>query len=298
LDCPVIIPRGTVPSLVFLRSRVPAKHPSAAILGEERLGCGVAVGAQRVLTAHYLVLGADDVAVVGVDGKKRPASRIALDHESGLALLSLDGPELRPAALGEGVVVRPGLPVFMLTCTSASERKGATGHVTSVGPFEAFWEYMLDRAIMTTAINPGLAGAPLFDNEGRLIGLVSLGLTAVARYSLAIPLELYLTARDVLEDEAAAAARPQRAWIGFYPQAVDGGVVVTGVVPGGPADEAGLKRGDLMLSVDGQPVATLRELYREVWRKAPGDSVGFKLLRDSEIRVVEVRAGDRRAFYK
>ena len=298
MDSPVIISRGTVPSLVLLRSRIPARHPSAAILGEDRLGTGVAVAPQRVLTAHYLVLGADSVEATGADGRLRSVRHVALDHESGLALLFLEGPELRPATLGAGVEVRPGLPVFLLTCTSASERKGATGHVSMVGPFEAFWEYMLDEAIMTTAINPGLAGAPLFDKEGRLIGLVSLGLSAVARYSLAIPISLYLRNQAILEDEERAAAQPQRAWIGFYPQANDGGVVVTGVVPAGPADEAGLLRGDMLLSVDGAPVATLRELYREIWKKRPGETVGFKLLRDSEIRVVEVAAGDRRAFYR
>ena len=56
----------------------------------------------------------------------------------------------------------------MLTCTSKGERKGATGHVCIVGPFEAFWEYMLDRAIMTTAMNPGLGGGPLLDVAVRL----------------------------------------------------------------------------------------------------------------------------------
>ena len=61
MDSPVAVARSAVPSLVFLRSEVPARHPSAAILGEERIGAGVAVGADRVLTAHYLVLGASEV---------------------------------------------------------------------------------------------------------------------------------------------------------------------------------------------------------------------------------------------
>jgi S1-C subfamily serine protease len=295
LDSTLNIPRQVVPSVVFLSSRIPAAHPSAAILGEERMGAGVAVGADRVLTAHYLVLGSTTVEVVGADGRPRAVERVALDHESGLALLFLKGPELRPARPGVSREVVPGLPVFMLTCTGARERKGATGLVSAVAPFEAFWEYMLDRAIMTTAVNPGLAGAPLFDPKGRLIGLVSLGLAAVARYSLAIPLDLYLQDRERLE--AGSAGRNSRAWIGFYPQHGDGGIVLTGVVPGGPADAAGMARGDLILSVDGKPVSSLRDLYRAVWNKGPGESLGFQVLRNSSIREIEVVAGNRYEFF-
>lgn len=290
------IPRSAVSSVVFLESHVPASHPSAAVLGEERLGAGVAVAPDRILTAHYLVLGAASVELTGIDGRHREVRRVTVDHESGLALLALAGEEIRPAQFGQADAVAPGLPVFMLTCTGAHERKGATGHVTAVVPFEAFWEYMLDRAIMTTAVNPGLAGAPLFDPEARLIGVVSLGLAAVGRYSLAIPLDLYLRNRAELEE--GATGRPRRAWLGFYPQGYDGGVVVSGVVPEGPADKAGVLRSDLVLSVDGRSVSSLRELYSEIWKKRPGDSLDLQILRDSSIRVVEVVAQDRYEFYK
>lgn len=296
MDSPVAVARAAVPSVVFLRSQIPARHPSAAILGEERIGVGVAVGADRVLTAHYLVLGASDVQCSGVDGRPRTVTRMAIDHETGLALLALAGPSLRPAGLGHGEDSRPGQPVFLLTLDATRERKGATGHVMAVGPFEAFWEYMLDRAIMTTAINPGLAGAPLFDEAGRLIGVVSLGLAAVGRYSLAIPIELYLRRQGEMEKGEPAGA--PRAWIGIYPQGADGSVVLTGVVPEGPADRAGLSRGDLLLSVDGTSVSSLAELYRALWRRGPGDVVSFRILRDGALRVVEVTAGDRAVFYR
>ena len=262
------------------------------------MGAAVAVGAHHVLTAHYLVMGASSVQLAGADGRPRDVRRFRVDHESGLALLAVDGPPLRPARLREDDEVAPGEPIFLLTCTSKGERKGATGHVCMVGPFEAFWEYMLDRAIMTTAINPGLAGAPLFDIEGRLVGIVSLSLAAVGRYSLAIPIDLYRQRREVLESEAVERTGPARAWAGIYPQAYDGGVVLTGVVPGGPGDKAGLARGDLILSVDGETVASLRELYATLWKRAPGESISLQVLRDGAIRVVEVAGGDRDEFYK
>jgi S1-C subfamily serine protease len=296
VDSPVAVARAAVPSVVFLRADIPARHPSAAILGEERIGAGVAVGVDRVLTAHYLVLGASLVQCSGVDGRPRSVERVAIDHETGLALLALGGPPLRPATLGHGEDSKPGRPVFLLTLDATRERKGATGLVSSVGPFEAFWEYMLDRAIMTTAINPGLAGAPLFDDAGRLIGLVSLGLAAVGRYSLAIPIELYRRRQQGLEKSEPAG--PPRAWVGIYPQGTDGSVVLSGTVPDGPADRAGLERGDLILSVDGVAVSSLAELYRMLWRRGPGEVLSFRILRDGALLVVEVAAGDRNVFYR
>jgi serine protease DegS len=298
LDATLATPRHAVRSVVFLRSRIRAEHPSAPILGEERMGAACAVEEQRLLTAHYLVLGADSVEVEALDGRSRQVSRIGLDHETGLAVLDLEGPPLPPLPLQRGLPIGPGLPVFLLTCADGSQRKGASGHVTHVGPFEAFWEYMLDAAIMTTVVNPGLAGAPLLDIEGRLLGVVSLGLAAPGRYSLAIPSELYLERRAVLTGDQDR-ERPGRAWIGFYPHAsFDGGVAITGVVPGGPAEQAGLAAGDMLLSIEGVPVANLRELYGEIWKHHPGERIGFQTLRESAIRVTDVVAGDRYEFFR
>jgi S1-C subfamily serine protease len=295
-DSPLIIPRAAAASVVYLRAEVPARHPSAAILGEERTGAGVVVTPGHVLTAHYLVLGASHVEVVGLDGKARHAERLSLDHESGLALLGLEGPELQPARLGGEV--HAGDPAFLLTCTSDRERRGASGHVSFVGPFEAFWEFMLDGAIMTTIVNPGLAGAPLLDGHGRVTGIVSLGLASVGRYSLAVPISLFLDRRERIESGDPTPEGERHAWIGFYPQAGDDGIAISGVVPGGPAEAAGLQRGDLLVSVDAHPVGTLRQLYRALWRKGPGQVVDMQVLRDESIQVFEVLAGDRYEFFK
>jgi S1-C subfamily serine protease len=284
--------------VAFLRASIPAQHPSAPVLGEERLGACVAVTAEHLLTAHYLVLGASSVEVVGLDGRPRPVTRISLDHDSGLALLAVEGAGFEPAALSGEEELQPGDPVFMITCTGDKERRGASGHVSFVGPFETFWEYMLDRAVMTTIVNPGLAGGPLLDGRGRVAGIVSLGLAAVGRYSLAIPTALFRECRARLESGEPSPESERHAWIGFYPQANEDGIAISGVVPGGPADSAGLQRGDLLVSVDGHAVRDLRHLYRALWRKGPGQIVGMQVLREESIHVVEVVAGDRYEFYK
>jgi S1-C subfamily serine protease len=284
--------------VAFLRTTIPATHPSAQILGEERMGAGVAVSPDELLTVNYLVLGARETETVGLDGRTRPASRISLDHDSGLALLTVEGAGFEPARLTGDEEPRTGDAVFMLTCTGDKERRGASGHVSFVGPFEAFWEYMLDQAIMTTIVNPGLAGGPLLDQRGRVLGIVSLGLAAVGRYSLAIPTRLFVERRSRLESGRPVPDQERHAWVGFYPQASDGGIAISGVVPGGPAASAGLQRGDLLVSVDGHTVQNLRQLYRTLWRKHPGETVGMQVLREESIHVIEVVAGDRYEFYK
>jgi S1-C subfamily serine protease len=90
----------------------------------------------------------------------------------------------------------------------------------------------------------------------------------------------------------------RRAWIGLYAQVQEETVSVTGLVAGGPADEAGLQQGDRVLSVDGEAVTTLRELYQALWRKGPGEPVGLQILREESIHVLEIVAGDRYEFYK
>jgi S1-C subfamily serine protease len=262
------------------------------------MGSGVAVSGEHVLTAHYIVLGASRVELVGIDGRTREVEHVVLDHESGLALLTSRQGDLEPARLGPEPELRPGDPVFLLTCTGEKERRGASGHVSFVGPFEAFWEYMLDRAIMTTMVNPGLAGGPLYDARARVVGVVSLGLAAVGRFSLAIPLSMFLERRERLERGQIPPLAERHAWVGFYPQASEEGIAVSGVVPGGPADAAGLQRGDMLVSVDGQAVHGLRQLYSVLWQRGPGEVIGMHVLRGESIQVVEVLAGDRYEFFK
>jgi S1-C subfamily serine protease len=261
------------------------------------MGAGVVVAPDAILTAHYVVMGASVLEVLGFDGRRLVVERVALDHDSGLALIRTERSDLVPARLADGEP-RPGDPAFLLTCSSDKERRGASGHVSFVGPFEAFWEYMLDRAIMTTIVNPGLAGGPLLDERGRVCGIVSLGLAAVGRYSMAIPTSLFLARRSLLERSEPMPASERHAWIGFYPQVSDGGVSISGIVPDGPADGAGLARGDLLVSIDGQPVRSLRQLYTSLFAKAPGDTVGMQVLREQSIQVFEIVSGDRYEFYK
>ena len=151
---------------------------------------------------------------------------------------------------------------------------------------------------MTTIVNPGLAGGPLFDAGGRVVGIVSLGLAAVGRYSLAIPATLFARRRERLEAGEPRRVRGTARLDRLLPAVERRRVAVSGVVTGGPADAAGLQRGDLVLSVDGEPVRTLRDLYARALAPAARPGVAMQVLREESIHVVEVLAGDRYEFFK
>lgn len=260
------------------------------------MGSGVVVGPGRVLTASYIVMGATEVQITGVDGRPFAATRIALDHDSGLAVVSFREREL-PHLVPDPEPLNPGAIVMLLAASDRTERRGAYGHVISANPFETFWEYMLERALLTTAGNPGLAGAALLDPIGRLRGLVTLGLVAVGRQALAIPIDQFTSRSAELEEKGYARSWPRRAWLGLFSQGVEDGVAVTGLVASAPAEQAGLTRGDLILTADGEPVRSLRQLYSILWRRTPGETIDLKVLRDSAIQVISVVAADRYEFY-
>src|SRR5690606_13611661 len=112
----------------------------------------------------------------------------------------------------------PGEEVF-LVASVGDGRRVSSGCVSAVEPFDAFWEYALDRAITVTADAPGLPGGPLFDRFGHVAGIVALSLAEVGKFTLAIPAR---AARDLVaevERTGGFAAKAPRAWIGVtcYP---------------------------------------------------------------------------------
>src|SRR5258707_14489561 len=110
MDALLTTPREAPPAVVFLRSETPADHPSSAILGQERLGTGVAVAGDRILTTHYLVMGARRVEVTGFDCRERKVRRTTVYHTTGLAPVSVVYPSHRPAGGGESHDPQSGTP--------------------------------------------------------------------------------------------------------------------------------------------------------------------------------------------
>ena len=298
MDASVGLVHALLPVIAHVTARVAATHPSARILGTERMGSAVVVDSGGLLlTVNYVVMGARRVRVTMTDGRRLDAKVAAQDFESGLALLRVPATGLPAARLASSDEVALGASVFVIASTGPTDRKVAGGIVTDLSEFEAYWEYMLDRGIVSSASNPGFGGGPLFDLRGAVVGVVSLNLEGIGRESLAIPVEYFTRHRSELLRFGRVTSRPRRAWIGVFPHTLEERLIVAGLVPDGPGERAGLQDGDVILRVDDQEVSTRRDLYEALWRHEPGERVQLDVIREERTQRVEVVTQDRSDFY-
>ncbi|MBI2358754.1 MAG: PDZ domain-containing protein, partial [Deltaproteobacteria bacterium] len=132
----------------------------------------------------------------------------------------------------------------------------------------------------------------------RLMGVVSLNLNQVGKFALAIPIEYYLRHEQELKQHGRIVSRPGRSWLGFYTQGFGGHLVVAAVVPGGPAERSGLREGDIIVGIEQKEVRSRPDLYREIWKKKPGERISFRILREEGTLNLDVVSGDRWDFYR
>jgi S1-C subfamily serine protease len=299
MDTSVELVRHLLQSVVYIHTNVSRDHPSTRILGNERLGSGVVVDASGlILTVNYVVMGAQTISVAFQKGRRAKAEIVAQDFEIGTALIKVNRQGLIAAEIGTGDVVERSDEVVLLGAMQPQERRATGGFVTYVGEFEAYWEYLIDRGIISNAPNPGYPGGGLFTMTGRLAGTVSLNLNEIARSSLAIPVDFYRSHRDEMVRYGRVVSRPRRAWIGIFAHVVEEGVVVAGVVPDGPGDRGGLQDGDVIVSLNAEEVASRRDFYMSLWRHEPGEALTLEVMRDNKMRRCEVKGGDRAHFYR
>jgi S1-C subfamily serine protease len=299
VDASVELVKHLAPSVVNIHAQARAGHPSTQILGAERMGTGTVVDSSGlILTVNYVVMGGETIQVSFPRGRRLRAEIAAQDFDVGLAVLKVKRRELQIAGLASSKTVELGTPVFALASTGPQERRVSGGLVTYLGEFEAHWEYLLERGIVTSAVNPGFGGGPLFTLAGQMIGVVSLNLNEISRNSLAIPVECYREHQEELLRFGRVRSRPRRAWVGLFVHPLEEGVVVAGLVPGGPGERSGLREGDMILSVDSEEIPTRKDLYRCLWRRGPGERVSFEVMRENDLKRLEVTGGDRAEFYK
>jgi S1-C subfamily serine protease len=288
-----------LPATVDLHVTVPDNHPSTRNLGSERVGSGTLVDADGyVLTVHYVTVGAASVTVTLSEGEQFPGQVAAQDQESGLALIKISAHGLPFLRLAERDSVTVGQPAVMIASSGQSERRVNGGYVSSMEPYDGHWEYMLEKTIRTTAFNPGFGGGTLANFRGELIGVVSLNLNEIGKFSLSIPADYYRDFEQELKNYGEVRSRPRRPWLGFYPQPFAGHIVVGGLVPGGPAERFGLKEGDIILSVEQKEIRSRPELYQQMWKKRPGERISFRILREERSFDLEVIGGDRSERYR
>jgi S1-C subfamily serine protease len=286
-----------LPATVALKANVPEQHASARFLGTERHGSGVVIDpAGIILTVSYVVMGARKVEVTLLDDTTVEGNVVSQDFATGIAVVDMGAKGLSALPLGRSSDLQLGQEIFIAAAAGGNRRRANDGAVTSLAPYDAYWEYSLERAITTSAVNPGVGGAALLDMLGRVVGIVSLDLGEVGHFTLAIPAEVYTDHRDELL-RSGRVPRASRAWIGMYCYTLGEHVVIAGLLPGTPGERAGLKAGDVVVAVDEQPIRSRHELYTALWSHPAGELIHFSVYRESAMQRVAVLSGDAEEFF-
>jgi len=286
------------PTSVHIRTEVPEGHPSVPILGTERSGSGTVVDTGGlVVTVNYVVLGAETAEVTFLDGRTTCGVVVARDFFTGLAAIEVQGRSGPTARVGSSKEVAAGDDVFIVASASPTNPRINSGAVFDIGPFDAYWEYHLDRGIRTTAMNPGLGGGGLFSVRGDLIAVVALELGEIGRFTLGIPIEDLSATRRVGAASSLGASPTRRAWLGIFCYELHAHVIIGGLLPGSPAERGGLRPGDVILLVDGQKISERAGLYRCLWAHEPEEKIAFRVFREHAIREVQVLAADAEIFF-
>jgi len=285
----------------FFGDQTPNEEPSSS------LGSGVIVSPQGIiLTNHHVIEGADEIEVAFADGRKRNAKLIGSDPETDIAVLKIDATDLpSPITLGKMESVQVGDVVLAIGNPFGVGQTVTSGIVSALGRNQLGINTFENFIQTDAAINPGNSGGALVDTKGNLIGIN----TAIYSRSggnmgigFAIPIN---TAKQVMESILTSGS-VTRGWIGVEPQNLSkelaeslnlskdiNGVLISGVLEGGPADKAGMKPGDVLMQVNGQKVNDVVTLLNHIAQTNPGDEAKINLLRKGKEMSLKVQVSKR-----
>ncbi|MDT7516493.1 S1C family serine protease [Rhodoferax mekongensis] len=269
------------------------------------LGSGVIVSPEGyILTNNHVIEEADEIQVFFNDGRKAPAKVIGTDPDSDLAVLKVEMDKLPTIVLGNSDSLQVGDQVLAIGNPFGVGQTVTSGIVSALGRNQLGINTFENFIQTDAAINPGNSGGALVDTNGNLLGIN----TAIYSRSggsmgigFAIPVA---TAKQVLED-IVKDGKVTRGWIGVEPNDLSAelaetfdvktkeGVIITGVLQNGPAAQAGIRPGDVIVSIAGKPVPDVTQLLSLVSSLKPGTEASFVVQRKDETLKLKLIPGVR-----
>jgi len=265
------------------------------------LGSGFVISEDGyIATNNHVIEDVDEIVVVLADGTEYQADVVGRDPKTDVALIRIEAEDLYALPLGDSETVRPGDWVVAIGNPFGLEHTVTAGIVSAKHRIIGQGSY--DDFIQTdAAINPGNSGGPLINLRGEVVG-INTAMNPRAKNSsigFAVPVNL---AKEVLP-QLKATGHVTRGWLGVVIQRVtpeiaqhmdleaDQGALVSKVIDEGPAAEAGLERGDVIVEFDGQRIEDWNDLPRVVARTPVGKEVEVEVLRDGDRETVDVEIG-------
>ncbi|HRC57745.1 MAG: Do family serine endopeptidase [Myxococcales bacterium] len=270
------------------------------------LGSGVIVTAQgRILTNNHVIQDADDIKVTLSNGTELPAKLVGSDPRSDVAVLQLQGPlpALRPLSFGDSSGLRLGEVVLAIGDPFGVGQAVTMGIVSAKGRASVGIVDYEDFIQTDAAINPGNSGGALVNLRGELVGINTAILSKSGGYQgigFAIPSNMAKQISDMLLKDG----RVKRGYMGVNIATVnqevakkvglkvDHGVLVTGVQPDSPASKAGLRDGDVIISLDGAAVKDAGKLRNTIAMSASGTAMDLQVVRGGAKQSVKVKLAE------
>ena len=282
-------------------------------LPQTGLGSGVIVSTSGyILTNNHVVEGADEIEVVLNDSRHAVAKVIGTDPDSDLAVLKIELDRLPTIVIGSAEGLQVGDQVLAIGNPFGVGQTVTSGIVSALGRNQLGINTFENFIQTDAAINPGNSGGALVDVNGNLAG-INTAIYSRSGGSMGIGFAIPVATAKLVLEGIVKDGQVTRGWIGVEPNeltvelaetfglkvpangklAVLQGVIITGVLQNGPAAQSGIRPGDIITSVSGQPVATVAELLTRVAALKPGTASKFSLLRREEKVDLEVTPGVR-----
>src|SRR5688572_720345 len=261
----------------------------------------VVAGAQRLQVEMPIPV--TGTSILATRSRTMPATIVGIDTETDLAVLRVSGPGLTPLAFGNSDDLQPGQLVLALGSPFGLHNSVSLG-VVSAAARQLEPESPMIYVQTDAAINPGSSGGPLVDLSGRVVGINTLILSQ-AGGSQGLGFSAPSNIVQTVYKQIRQFGRVRRGDIGVRAQTVtpilarglalprERGVVLADVIPGSPADRAGLRAGDMVLSLDGKPMDNGRQLQVNLYRHVVGDVVTLEILRDGRVGPIPIAVSER-----
>lgn len=281
----------------------------------QSLGSGVIIDADEglVVTNAHVIEKAEQIKVTLADGRAFEAELVGTDSESDVAVVRIDADDLTEIPLGDSDALRVGDFVVAIGNPFGLNQTVTSGIVSALGRSGLGIEGYEDFIQTDASINPGNSGGALINLKGELVG-INTAILAPSGGNVGIGFSIPINMVRQLTGQLVEHGRVRRGRLGIYIQDLTPnlaqafgieatqGAVVAQVVPDSPAEEAGLREGDVVTAINGNPVQGASDLRNEVGLLRPGKTIQLTVLRDGEHMTVnavitaqqaqEVRGGD------